>query len=151
MQQLKCKKFFLRYLPLLLKYLFLFWFGGSTYITIEVLFRSYSHWTMLLLAGVTFIIIGLLNEIWTWDYSIIKQAGIGAIIATVLEFITGIIVNIILKWNIWDYSDMFGNILGQICPLFTLFWFIISIIAIITDDIIRWRFFNEEKPKYKIF
>ena len=76
---------------------------------------------------------------------------VAVIIATILEFITGIIVNIILKWNIWDYSNMFGNILGQICPLFTILWFFVSIIAIITDDLIRWKFFNEEKPKYKIF
>ena len=147
----KCKKFFQEYLHLCLKYLLLFWFGGSTYVTMEVLSRGYSHWTMFLLAGIIFIIIGLLNEIWTWDYSIVKQAGIGTIIATILEFITGIIVNIILEWNIWDYSNMFGNILGQICPLFTILWFFVSIIAIITDDLIRWKFFNEEKPKYKIF
>ena len=147
----KCKKFFQEYLHLCLKYLFLLWFGGSTYVTMEVLSRGYSHWTMFLLAGIIFIIIGLLNEIWTWEYSVVKQAGIGAIIATILEFITGIIVNIILKWNIWDYSNMFGNILGQICPLFTILWFFVSIIAIITDDLIRWKFFNEEKPKYKIF
>ena len=147
----KCKKFFQKYLQICLKYLFLFWFGGSTYVTIEVLFRGYSHWTMLLLSGFIFIIIGLLNEIWTWDYSIVKQACIGAIISTFLEFVTGIIVNIILKWNIWNYSNMFGNILGQICPLFTILWFFISIIAITTDDLIRWKFFNEEKPHYIIF
>ena len=147
----KCKKFLQNYIQIFLKYLFLFWFGGSAYVTIEVLFRGYSHWTMLLLSGIIFVIIGLLNEYFTWDYSIIKQACIGSIISTILEFITGIIVNIILKWNIWNYSNMFGNILGQICPLFTVLWFFISIIAIILDDLIRWKFFNEEKPHYVLF
>lgn len=135
---------------MLLKYIFLFWFGGSTYVTLEVLWRGYSHWTMLLLAGVVFIILGLLNEIWDWNDSLIKQVFAGTIISTVLEFITGCIVNLGFGWNIWDYSNIPGNILGQICPPFTILWAIISLIAIILDDVIRWKFFGEEEPRYKL-
>lgn len=135
---------------LLFKYLFLFWFGGSTYVTMEVLWRGYSHWTMLLLAGTLFVIIGLLNEIWQWSTSVICQAIIGAGIATVLEFITGCVVNIWLAWDVWDYSNMWGNILGQICPLFTLLWVFVALLAIVVDDIVRWRFFGEDKPHYTL-
>lgn len=133
-----------------LKYLFLFWFGGSFYITLEVLWRGYSHWTMGVLAGLVFISIGLLNEIWSWDTSIIIQILVGTIIATTGEFITGCIVNLWLGWDIWDYSDMWGNILGQICPAFIALWMPISLLSIVVDDVIRWKFFNEEKPKYKL-
>lgn len=133
-----------------LKYLFLFWFGGSFYITLEVLWRGYSHWTMGVLAGLVFISIGLLNEIWSWDTSIIIQILAGTIIATTGEFITGCIVNLWLGWDIWDYSDMWGNILGQICPAFIALWIPISLLSIVIDDMIRWKFFNEEKPKYKL-
>lgn len=133
-----------------LKYLFLFWFGGSFYITLEVLWRGYSHWTMGVLAGLIFISIGLLNEIWSWDTSIIIQILAGTIIATTGEFITGCIVNLWLGWDIWDYSDMWGNILGQICPAFIALWMPISLLSIVIDDMIRWKFFNEEKPKYKL-
>lgn len=132
------------------KYLFLFWFGGSTYVTLEVLWRGYSHWTMLLLAGTVFIAIGLLNEIWKWSTSIIKQAVVGAALATVLEFITGCIVNLWLGWHVWDYSNMCGNVLGQICPAFTLLWIAVSIVAIVVDDVLRWKFFDEEKPHYTL-
>ena len=135
----------------LLKYLFLFWFGGSTYVTIEVLWRGYSHWTMLLLAGFLFIIIGLLNEIWEWETSILLQILISTCLATFLEFIVGYIINIKLGWNIWDYSNVPFNFMGQICLPYTLLWIIISFIAIILDDIIRWKFFNEEKPRYTLF
>ena len=83
------------------KYLFLFWFGGSTYVTLEVLWRGYSHWTMLLLAGTVFIAIGLLNEVWEWSTSIIKQVAVGTVLATALEFITGCIVNLWLGWHVW--------------------------------------------------
>lgn len=133
-----------------LKYLFLFWFGGTFYITLEVLWRGYSHWTMGVLAGLVFISIGLLNEIWSWDTSIIIQILIGTIVATTGEFITGCIVNLWLGWDIWDYSDMWGNILGQICPAFIALWMPISLLSIVIDDMIRWKFFNEEKPKYKL-
>ena len=133
-----------------LKYLFLFWFGGTFYITLEVLWRGYSHWTMGVLAGLIFISIGLLNEIWSWDTSIILQILTGTVIATIGDFITGCIVNLWLGWDVWDYSDMWGNILGQICPAFIALWIPISLLSIVVDDMIRWVFFNEEKPRYKL-
>lgn len=135
---------------MLIKYIFLFWFGGSTYVTLEVLWRGYSHWTMLLLAGIVFIILGLLNEIWDWNDSLVKQVVVGTTIATVLEFITGCIVNLWLGWNVWDYTGIPGNILGQVCIPFTILWGIISLVAIVIDDIIRWKFFGEEEPRYKL-
>lgn len=135
---------------MLLKYAFLFWFGGSTYCTLEVLWRGYSHWTMLLLAGLLFVVIGLLNEIWEWKTSFLLQVLTASIIATVSEFFMGCIVNIALGWNVWDYSNLPGNILGQICPQFFLLWVFISALAIVLDDFIRWKFFNEEKPRYKL-
>ena len=134
----------------LLKYLFLFWFGGSFYITLEVLYRGYSHWSMGLLAGIVFIAIGLLNKMWGWETSLVLQIIVSTFIATTGEFITGCVVNLWLGWNIWDYSNLPFNILGQICPQFVLLWIPISLIAIVLDDVIRWRFFNEEKPRYYI-
>lgn len=134
-----------------LKYLYLFWFGGSFYVSIEVIYRERSHWSMLVLAGIIFIIVGLLNELWTWETDLLIQLFSGVAIATFGEFITGCIVNLWLGWNIWDYSNMWGNILGQITPQFILIWIPIILLAIILDDVIRWKFFNEEIPKYKIY
>ena len=132
------------------KYAYLFWFGGSFYMTIEIIYRERSHWSMGVLSGLVFIIVGLLNEKWNWNTSLILQVLIGTIIATISEFITGCIVNLWLGWNIWDYSKLHGNILGQICPQFIALWVPISLFAIILDDVIRWKFFGEGKPKYKI-
>lgn len=147
----KCKLFFQKQRNILFKYLFLFWLGGSTYCTFEVLWRGYSHWTMLVLSGFLFIIVGLLNEIWEWSTSFFVQVCIATLIATLSEFIAGCIINILLRWNVWDYSYLPGNILGQICPQFTFLWIFISSFAIVLDDIIRWKFFDEEKPRYKMF
>nr|DAZ14965.1 MAG TPA: Putative ABC-transporter type IV [Caudoviricetes sp.] len=130
------------------KYAFLFWFGGATYAALEVLWRGYSHWTMLLLAGVLFIIVGLLNEIWSWEFKFRYQVLISTGIATILELLTGLIVNIWLKWDIWDYSNVPFNFLGQICLPYTVLWTLLSAFAIVIDDVIRWKFFGEEKPHY---
>ena len=133
-----------------LKYAFLFWFGGATYVALEVLWRGYSHWTMLLLAGVLFIIAGLLNEIWNWNLKFRYQVLISTSIATILELFTGLIVNVCLGWNVWDYRDVPFNFLGQICLPYTFLWVALSTVAIILDDVLRWKFFGEEKPHYTL-
>lgn len=137
-------------LKLLSKYLFLLLVGGITYVGIEILWRGYSHWTMFLLGGLCFICCGLLNEIIPWEMALYKQMFIGAIIITLLEFITGAIVNIKLGWNVWDYSNLPLNVCGQICPIFFIAWYFISGIAIIFDDYLRYWMFKEEKPHYKL-
>ena len=73
----------------------------------------------------------------------------GSAIITVLEFITGLIVNVWMGLNIWDYSDMPLNIMGQICLPFTIAWLFISGVAIIVDDMIRYTLFNETWPQYE--
>lgn len=133
------------------KYAFLMWFGGSFYVTLEVFWRKYSHWTMFVLAGIVFIAIGLLNEKWGWETSLILQVLVGTTIATVGEFITGCIVNLWLGLNVWDYSNLPFQLYGQVSLYFTLLWMPIILLAIVLDDLLRWRFFNEEKPRYKLF
>lgn len=131
------------------KYLILLFIGGSAYYGIEVLARGFSHWTMFLVGGTCFILIGIINEI-TPKMPLIRQMFLSAIITTVIEFISGCILNLWLGWNIWDYSDEFGNILGQICAKHSIYWFLLSSIGIVLDDYIRYFLFGEEKPKYTI-
>ena len=88
----------------IIKYIFLFGIGGGIYYGIETIWRGYSHWTMFVLGGICFITVGLINNIFTWKTPIEIQAIVGSIIITLLEFITGTIVNIKLDWNVWDYS-----------------------------------------------
>ena len=140
-----------KYIKLFLKYLFLGFIGGFTYYNIELIYRGYSHISMFLLASFLFILIGLINEFLSWDTPLFIQSIIGAIIVTVLEFITGCIVNLWLGLNVWDYSSEPLNVMGQICLPFTLIWIVLSCIAIILDDYLRYYIFNEEKPHYKVF
>ena len=134
----------------LFKALFLWAIGGFIYYTLEVLWRGYSHWTMFILGGLCFLLIGELNELYAWDMALISQMFLSSLVVTVLELITGLIVNIGFGWSIWDYSRMPYNFYGQICLLYTNLWFFLSLAGIIMDDYIRWKLLGEEKPHYKI-
>ena len=133
---------------LFLKYLFLFVLGGSVYYGIEILYRGYSHFSMFIVGGLCFIIIGLLNEIFSWDMHIEVQTGIGLGAVLLLEFAAGCIVNLWLKLDVWDYSNLPMNLLGQICVPFAILWIPIVVAAILLDDYTRYFFFKEEKPRY---
>ena len=135
---------------LVFKYLVLLLIGGMIYVLIELLFRGRSHFTMFILGGVCFVSVGLINEVLPWNTPFQLQMLLGGSIITVLEFISGCILNLYFGLGIWDYSDQPGNILGQICPLFSLLWVFLSGLAIVLDDYLRYRLFNEEKPHYTL-
>lgn len=122
--------------------------GGLLYVLIEILFRGHSHWTMFCVGGLCFWLIGLINEIIPWEMPLWKQCVLGAAIVTVVEFISGCIINLWLGWDIWDYSDMPFNLLGQICLPFSIAWIGLSVVAIVIDDYLRYWLFGEEKPHY---
>lgn len=134
----------------LYKYLFLFAAGGLLYNVLEILFRGWSHWTMFILGGLCFVCLGLINELIPWEMPLWQQALIGAGIITALEFLTGCVVNLWLGWAVWDYSGMPGNVLGQICPQFILLWVPVSLAAILLDDWLRYWWFSEDRPHYRL-
>lgn len=125
--------------------------GGIIYGALEILVRGHTHWTMVILGGVCFVAVGLINEIIPWEMPLAVQMLIGSIIITALEFCCGCIVNLWLGWDVWDYSFEWGNLLGQICPKFSVIWFFVSVLAIIIDDYLRWVLFDEEQPHYRLF
>lgn len=131
------------------KYDFLFFVGATIYVVIEKLYRGYSHWTMFLLGGICFIALGLINEVISWDMPLLLQMFIGGMIITVLEFITGCVVNLWLGWNVWDYSELPFNLWGQISLFSSIVWVGLSLVGIVLDDFIRWKFFGEDKPHYR--
>lgn len=124
--------------------------GGLIYVLIELAFRGRSHWTMFVVGGLCFWLIGLINEIIPWEMPLWKQCIIGAVIVTTVEFLSGCIINLWLGWNIWDYSDMPFNLFGQICLPFSIAWVGLSAVAIVIDDYLRYWIYGEEKPHYKL-
>lgn len=134
----------------LYKYMVLLAIGGILYVLVEMIWRGRSHWTMFVLGGICFVSLGLINELIPWEMPLWQQVIIGSCIVTVLEFLTGCIVNLWLGWNVWDYSGLSGNLLGQICPQFFLLWLPVALIAIVLDDWLRYWWWCEEHPRYNI-
>lgn len=130
------------------KYLFLFLVGGLVYCGIEMLWRGHTHWTMLIVGGLCFLFCGSINEFFDWEMPLWLQMLICSAGITAIEYISGIIINIIFKLNVWDYSNLPLNIMGQVCLWFSLLWFFLSALAIILDDWLRYWLFDEEKPHY---
>ena len=126
--------------------------GGGLYLLLELLWRGFSHWTMFLLGGGCFALIGLLNELLPWQMPLLLQGVIGSLgIVTPLEFVTGCVVNLGLGWQVWDYTDMPLNLLGQVCLPFALLWVPVAMAAVVLDDLLRWKFFGEKCPRYSLF
>ena len=100
----------------------LFSIGGAGYGMIEILFRGWTHWSMVLTGGACFSGLYALNR---------KMRGVplpvrclaGSGLITSVEYLVGTLVNRMMHLNVWDYSHLRGNIRGQICPLFSALWF----------------------------
>lgn len=132
------------------KVVLLFFAGGLLYWCIEMLFRGRSHWTMMVVGGICFLICGGLNEFFLFQMPLLLQGIWCSILITLIEFASGCILNLWLHLNIWDYSNLPLNLFGQICLPFSLLWILVGIFAVVLDDYLRYWFFHEEKPKYKV-
>ena len=119
-----------------LKNLLIFSIFGLTYGLIEILWRGYTHPSMVIVGGICGLLIGLLNEK-NKKKNLLLQMVEGMVIVTVLEFVSGIVLNLCLGLNVWDYSNMRFNLLGQVCPQFCIAWFFLSYFVIRIDDLLR--------------
>ena len=127
------------------KEIFIFIVMGCIFTNIELVCRGYTHPSMLVVGGLCGVIIGLINEIIP-NKKLYKQCFISMIIISLIEFISGYILNIKMGLNIWDYSELKFNIMGQVSLLFSVFWFFLSLIAIWLDDYLRYKFYGDKRP-----
>lgn len=105
---------------------FLFLFGGAGYGLIELIWRGHTHPSMVVTGGICFVILYSVNK-WLKNRSIILRSAVSSAAITAVEFTVGVIVNLKLNLSVWNYSSYRFNILGQICPLYTCLWFLLSI------------------------
>lgn len=113
--------------------------GGFGYGTLEVMWRGYTHWSMVIAGGISFLIFSRVAENFR-NRPLIFKAVFCALGVTAVELVFGIIFNIILKENVWDYSELPLNFLGQICPLYTLLWGALSCIFLPLADTLNKKF-----------
>ena len=118
------------------KYLHLFILGAVGYAAIEIIWRGHTHWSMMIAGGICFMLFSLVAKRFK-NRNILIKAAICAVGVTAVEFIFGVVFNIILKMDVWDYSNVPFNIMGQICPMFTLIWAGIAIAFLPLADLIN--------------
>lgn len=123
--------------------------GALIYMSLEILWRGFTHWTMGVVGGLCTVLIGLINEYFPKDTPLLVQAPIASLIVTELEYISGYILNIYLGLNIWDYSQMPLNVDGQVCLPASLLWMFLGMVAVILDDAVR-SLFGEEYVKHTL-
>lgn len=112
--------------------------GAAGYGAAECLYRGHTHWTMVILGGICFCMLYLINRALPCTALWVKCL-LGSGVITLLEFVSGVLLNKLLHMRVWDYSDIPFNIMGQICPRFTFFWFMLCIPAYLLCTLIRKR------------
>lgn len=101
--------------------------GAIGYAFFEIAFRGYTHWTMMLTGGACVLTIYYLNQELSHK-PLFLRAFLGMMVILIFEFFVGLVVNVWFGWGVWDYSEVPGNILGQICPVFGIAWFALSLL-----------------------
>ena len=107
------------------KYASLFCLGGGAYVGLELLYRGRSHISMFGAGGLCFLLLGALRR---RNLPVPAKIGAGAGTITAVELATGLLVN--RDYRVWDYRNQPGNFLGQICPVYSLLWLPVSLLAI---------------------
>ncbi len=106
--------------------IFLMAVGGILYGMVEILWRHYTHWTMILTGGTCFAVLyRIFKKIVLW--SVWLKCITGSAVITLTELIAGYIFNIKMHMKVWDYSRQPLNFHGQICPLYSALWGVLTI------------------------
>ena len=91
--------------------------GGTCYMTLELLWRGWSHSSMFLAGGTCFLLLGQLGKT---RLSILTKALVGSAVITGVELTTGLLFN--RNYTVWDYRRIPYSFLGQICLPYCLLW-----------------------------
>ena len=106
----------------ILKTCLLFYTGGTAYMMLEFLWRGHSHYSMFLLGGSCFLLLGQLRKL---RLPLPLLVILGALGITALELLTGLWVN--RNYTVWDYRQLPYNFLGHICLNYSLLWMPVSL------------------------
>ena len=108
------------------RYFFIFLIGAAGYCFIEILWRGYTHPSMAIVGGICLLLIQYINRHFSGS-TYFFRAVLCAVGISVIELISGILLNIVFALNVWDYSAYPLNFMGQICPLYSILWFFLSL------------------------
>lgn len=148
-----------------------FFVTGFVYLVVENVFRAITfdihnyaiqvpYWTlmttsslwMVFVGGLALVLIGILNQNgWVNTHlNIFTQSVCSGVIITVIEFISGLILNVWLRLDIWDYSNVPLNLMGQVCLPFFFIWVVMSPLAMWIDDVLYHYLRRDETAPYSL-
>lgn len=132
------------------KNLALFLTGGIAYPALEILCRGRTDFSMAIAGGSCLCLIDAIcnNRLRAMPLSV--KCFAGSSIITAVEFGTGVVVNLILKLDVWDYSQMPMNILGQICLPFSLLWYVVTLPAMMLCSVFDRLDARNAKPAHEL-
>lgn len=122
----------------------LFVIGGCAYAIIELLWRGRTHITMVIAGGLSLILFSIIENRF-FEKSLALRAVLCSLAVTAIELLFGILFNLIFDMKIWDYSDQPFNLFGQICPLFSFLWAILSAFIMPVVDMLNGYFEKDAK------
>ena len=124
--------------------------GGVLYGVLEIIWRGYTHWTMVLLSALLCIPLDLANERMPWDLPLCLQAVLGGLCVTGVELAAGLLLNVWLGLDVWDYSALPGNLWGQVCPQYAVLWCLLAGPVIVVFDWLDHWLCGGERPRYRL-
>lgn len=128
------------------KNIILIFIMGALYMVLEGLWRGWTNIAMLLVGGLCGLLIGKMNERCEEILTIWEKCLLGAAIILLIEFISGMILNVYLQLGIWNYSNIWGNLYGQICIPYAILWFLLVPFVIYVYNYLRYFLFQAEEP-----
>ena len=118
----------------------IFIFGAIAYTCIEILWRGHTHPTMTVMGGGCFVFIYLLR-LAAPDLNILVRCLIGAAVISAAELAIGYVVNLKLGWEVWDYSTLKFNFMGQISLFYSFLWYLLAIAGDLLSVVFSERIF----------
>ncbi len=95
--------------------------GSVGYALLELVWRGRTHWSMMLAGGICFVLFSHIAERFS-ERGIVAKAILCSVCVTVVELVFGLVFNILLKLDVWDYSRLPFNLFGQVCLYYSLLW-----------------------------
>lgn len=88
---------------------------------------------MALAGGICFGLLGQISDL-LHEFPLPVRCAAGTAAILCVEFIFGCIFNLGMHLQVWDYSDEWFNLAGQICLRYSLVWFLLSAPLILLAD-----------------
>lgn len=118
------------------EYALAFLIGAIVYPIIEIMWRGHTHISMALLGGICMSFIYFIYHAFSYR-SVIFRALLSTLMISAWELLFGAVLNIAFGMDIWDYSDMPLNFMGQVCLPYASLWLLLSFPAFVVCHYLR--------------